>query len=252
MKFIEKRRSGGAGLARFHLSPPNSSSEARVGWRRFNKKKGRKLNLRRDLEADQYGLCSYSEIRPDLHGIYWHVEHVKPKSKYPPLTFDYRNLALSALSDKDLAVFNESAYFGGHHKKNEFDEAKFISCFDVHCEKFFLYRSDGRVVPKIELSDDDSERSKYTIDLLNLNSEYLVNKRRNWYEQLAGLIDENLDCAVTLEQLARSDLLPSEGRLMEFFSITRQLYGRVAERIMTELPAKASTESDISAIAVAE
>ncbi|EJT4385593.1 TIGR02646 family protein, partial [Salmonella enterica] len=49
------------------------------------------------LLNEQYHLCCYSEIRADLRGLGYHIEHVENKSQQPGRTFDYQNLAASAL-----------------------------------------------------------------------------------------------------------------------------------------------------------
>lgn len=49
------------------------------------------------LLNEQYHLCCYSEVRADLRGLGYHIEHVENKSQHPERTFDYLNLAASAL-----------------------------------------------------------------------------------------------------------------------------------------------------------
>ncbi|ELI0860547.1 TIGR02646 family protein, partial [Salmonella enterica] len=66
------------------------------------------------LLNEQYHLCCYSEIRADLRGLGYHIEHVENKSQQPGRTFDYQNLAASALdSENGLHLFGINA-FGGH------------------------------------------------------------------------------------------------------------------------------------------
>lgn len=68
------------------------------------------------LLNEQYHLCCYSEIRADLRGLGYHIEHVENKSQQPGRTFDYQNLATSALdSENDLHLFGINA-FGGHSR----------------------------------------------------------------------------------------------------------------------------------------
>ncbi|HDN27842.1 MAG TPA: hypothetical protein ENG03_12275 [Thioploca sp.] len=42
------------------------------------------------LRPEQYHLCAYTEIYLDELGC--HIEHIKPKSRYPECTFDYQIL----------------------------------------------------------------------------------------------------------------------------------------------------------------
>lgn len=109
---------------------------------------------------------------------------------------------------------------------------RFISCHQAHCTKFFAYLSDGRVVGAEGLSEDDKEKAKYTIDLLNLNSPYLLDLRQRWWEELELLIEKHLDEGQDLKSLAGIDLIPRSRRLSPFFSITRVLFGSIAEEVI--------------------
>lgn len=82
MKFIAKRLRHVECLHDEHLIPPSSSEDARRRWDRFNNK----ARLTDVLNEEQCLLCAYTELRPDEIGIGTHIEHVKPKSKYPALT----------------------------------------------------------------------------------------------------------------------------------------------------------------------
>lgn len=138
------------------------------------------------LLNEQYHLCCYSEIRADLRGLGYHIEHVENKSQQPVRTFDYQNLAASALdSENGLHQFSIKA-FGGHSrgKQEAVDMAKFIHCHMSDCSRYFAYLSDGRIVPADELNAQEMERAQYTIDLLNLNSGFLQTERRNHWEEL--------------------------------------------------------------------
>ena len=85
-------------LTRVNETPPQSWQEATNRWQRF----GHKSQVNQYLLDEQYGLCAYSEIRPDMAGIGTHIEHVKPKSQFPEQTFDHNNLVTSALNSNDL------------------------------------------------------------------------------------------------------------------------------------------------------
>lgn len=58
--------------------------------------------------------------------------------------------------------------------------------------RFFVYLSDGRVVPADELSAQNDDRARYTIDLPNLNSPYLQDLRQRWWEELEQLFEEHI------------------------------------------------------------
>jgi uncharacterized protein (TIGR02646 family) len=228
MRFITKIGSGGYHLNHAHENPPTTFDEATSRWRSF----GYKAQLQDVLLEEQYGLCCYSELRADLDGLGYHIEHVRPKSLYPGQTFDYANLAASALTEDNLGSFkaNNDEIFGGHAKLGKYDPILFISCHDADCSRYFAYLSDGRVVPAYNLNTHERNRADYTIKLLNLNSPYLINRRRRWRDELDQLFDEHENWS--LEDLAAIDLLPRNGRLSQFFSATRQFFGRIAEQVI--------------------
>jgi len=192
------------------------------------------MEVRVALELDQFGLCSYSEIRPDEYGLGVHIEHVEPKSANPSRTFDYSNLALSALSNSDLTNLCRNDQFAGHYKLSNYDSSLFVSCIDEESQEYFAYVSDGRVEPSIVLDDLNRPRAEYTINLLNLNSPYLVNLRKRWLDEMDSLIDEHIDNGWSLYDLAAIDLIPLNGKLSQFFSATRQRFLGVAEELLDD------------------
>jgi uncharacterized protein (TIGR02646 family) len=230
MRAITKRTFGGYHLDQAHQNPPTTADEATSRWQSF----GYKDQVQEYLLDEQYGLCCYSELRSDLEGLGYHIEHVEPKSKNPPKTFDYRNLAASALTSEDLETFKtvQEDTFGGHAKQSEYDKSLFISCHNPDCSRYFAYLSDGRIVPSSNLNDFEKQQANYTINLLNLNCPYLVNRRKRWHEELDKLFEEHLDKNWSLEHLAAINLLPTNQKLSQFFSITRQFFGSIAERIL--------------------
>ncbi|NOS89858.1 MAG: TIGR02646 family protein [Methylococcaceae bacterium] len=229
MKPISPQNSGGSRLALAHQHPPTTKDEARSRWRNF----GDKALVQAQLLNDQYGLCCYSELRADLEGLGYHIEHIRPKSQFPGQTFDYTNLAASALSSDDLNTIKPDA-FGGHAKRSQFDPALFISCHDADCARYFAYLSDGRIVARDNLNAADTDRANYTIALLNLNSGYLTNRRRRWYDELDQLFEEHVAKHWSLNDLAACDLIPSQQGLSPFFSLTRQFFGPIAEQALQQ------------------
>lgn len=231
MRYVQKQGEGGYHLGKAHENPPADAASAESRWGSFGRA-GYKAPLQESLLEQQHHLCCYSEVRPDLEGIGCHIEHVKPKSAYPQLTFDFANLVVSALSSNDLNGFLAQEVFGGHAKQNTFDPALFVSCLDADCARYFAYLSDGRVVPSIAVSGADQSKAQYTIDLLNLNSPYLITLRRNWWGDLEKLFHEHIRDDMSLECLATIDLLPRNNKLSQFFSLTRQFFGQIAEDVL--------------------
>ena len=230
MRAIQKQGDGGYHLNQAHAVPPADASQATSRWRNF----GHKATLQSALLYEQYQLCCYSELRADQEGLGYHIEHVENKSQAPARTFDYSNLAASALSSDDLGHLNSAEAFGGHAagKQAACDMVLFVSCHQPDCRRFFSYLSDGRVVPSNTLEANEPARAQYTIDLLNLNSPFLVNRRRRWWDELDELYQEHHAKGWSLEDLASVDLLPVNGALSRFFSLTRQFFGSIAEGVL--------------------
>lgn len=233
MKTISKVMGGNCHLNRSHANPPTSSTKATIRWSKFQ----HKPNTLKQLLDEQYQLCCYSEVRSDLLGVGSHIEHVQPKSSYPRRTFDYQNLAASALdSVNDLKFFASTAQqvFGGHAKKGIYDPSLFISCHTPGCRHFFSYLSDGRVVAAKNLTDNDRVRADYTITTLQLNSPYLVDLRQKWWDELDELLEEHIIKEWNIDDLVSIEIVPTANKLNQFFSLTRQFFGQVAEQILRQ------------------
>ncbi|ENL8207481.1 TIGR02646 family protein [Salmonella enterica] len=232
MRHVIKTRRGTDALLTANENPPQDSDQSTRRWRNFRRDKADLMTL---LLNEQYHLCCYSEIRADLRGLGYHIEHVENKSQQPVRTFDYQNLAASALdSENGLHLFGINA-FGGHSrgKQEAVDMAKFIHCHLPDCSRYFAYLSDGRIVPADELNAQEMERAEYTIDLLNLNSGFLQTERRNHWKELEQLFDEHIEKGWDLQQLLQLELVPSpDHKLHEFFSITRQFFQQEAEQVL--------------------
>lgn len=230
MRYITKTGSGGYHLEQANTNLPANSTEATSRWKSF----AHKEKVTNYLDAEQYGLCAYSEIRPDQLGLGTHIEHIEPKSLNPLRTFDYSNLVLSALSSEDLSSLAVNEVFGGHAKLSQYDPSLFISCLQPECAKYFASLSTGKIEAVIDLTEDEKKQANYTITLLNLNCAYLVTERKKWIDELDELIEEHLDKDYSLEQLARVELLPTANQLSPFFSATRQRFKGIAEKILVD------------------
>lgn len=238
MRHLRKQGNGGHHLSQAHQQPPQTAEQATSRWRSFRHKQ----QVLEYLLQEQYQLCCYSELRADEHGLGYHIEHVENKSQAPQRTFDYNNLAASALASDRLRSFMDQQaqqnlptdLFGGHAqgKQQSVDRQRFVSPQQPDCARFFAYLSDGRIVPAEGLNPQDHDRARYTIDLLNLNSPFLLVERRKWWDELDRLVDEHLSKAMDLHHLASVDLVPTAHRLSPFFTLTRQFFGRIAEDVL--------------------
>lgn len=218
----------GYDLERADDHPPETASAARSRWSGFRSKP---MVMSRLLE-DQYGLCAYSEWNAAKEGLGFHIEHVRPKSRYPQETFAWKNLVASALTKDDLQRLRGEEVFGGHAKLRTFDEHAFISPLSQDSCHYFKYVSDGRVVPSYDLAKDAIVRVEYTIDTLNLNCSFLVNRRRRLWNELEGLYNDHIENDWSLYDLVSIEILSSNCILPSFFSLRRQFFGSISESVL--------------------
>tara|TARA_R110000765_G_scaffold352193_1_gene442137 strand:+ start:542 stop:1309 length:768 start_codon:yes stop_codon:yes gene_type:complete len=228
------------------LTPPTNSDEAKRAWKKLNKD-----TLYNNLFEEQYGLCAYTELniqdfkqtQNSFKGA--HIEHVYPKSLRPAWTFNYRNLVLSALDSEDLNRFDKAKRFGGHHKLNSFDAELFLSPLLPNISNYFSFSSeDGEIFPNLTLDQDDKNKAKYTIDLLNLNAPYLKNARKNWLQELQNEINKliEMESIEGLEQLAKCELTlyrrnyslinRPTSQLRQFHSASLNLFNDLGKRVL--------------------
>ncbi len=137
----------------------------------------------KDLQAqmcqDQGGVCCYCGLKlqfPDTQ--HYSVEHVKPRSKFPELVGEYKNLLLSCHSSEfERAQLKETIYSKKERKNalhcDEFKDNKELnySPLQADCALHFLYKLNGEV----KGSDKEAEED---IKTLNLNCHSLKERRR--------------------------------------------------------------------------
>jgi len=132
------------------------------------------VKLRETLIDEQGSLCCYCGQGIDSGGS--HIEHFRPRSKYPDLETEYGNMHASC----------ESKSSCGTAKGDSFDEALCISSLEVEEGRFF-YTLEGEVRPK----DHSDEAAAYMIKILNLNAIALVGMRKELLTKVLppGLMD---------------------------------------------------------------
>lgn len=229
MRHVKKIGLGTHALAAQNANPPSTATAATSRWAGFN---GKAVLLNHHLLDEQYRLCCYSEVRADELGIGYHIEHVENKSQAPTKTFDYLNLAASAFdSETGLkeASIQSWEIFGGHSSGKRgvigpVNMGLFVSPHQPDCARYFTYTSDGEVSPGPKLTPYDMSRAMYTIDVLNLNSPFLVSLRRSWWDELDQHWQDHEQRQWDLECLISVDLLPTNGKLCQFFSLTMGFY----------------------------
>lgn len=241
----------GAGPIALSKAQQTTPDEATRRWRGFAPHKQAVSDC---LWEDQYMLCCYSELRADLYGLGYHIEHIENKSQHPQRTFDWPNLAACALSSEEglsrlaspraASLGKAEVIFGGHarEKQNQVDLAQFVSIRDPQCATYFAYLSNGEMRPNLNHSLADQARAEYTIRVLNLNSPYLVTLRRNLWDELDALWAHHQDKGWSIEHLCQGEISPYVRHtdaydllvLNSFFSLTRQFFGPMAEQTLRQ------------------
>ena len=117
------------------------------------------------LLSEQEGYCPYCERKVNAEDDS-HIEHIKPRDKFPNLFQDYYNL-LVCCNDKKTC---------GSAKKGKYEEL-FLNPVLVNPTDYLTYNlSTGEL---IAIDVERAERSTYTIDLLNLNERRIKQQRLN-------------------------------------------------------------------------
>jgi len=147
-----------------------------------------KRQLMEHLVEEQGGICCY--CNRELRDNDFHIEHFRPKDKYPKQALEYENLLISC----QRQLQQSEPVHCGMKKGNWFEEEVTVSPLEPDCERLFEYLEDGR----IRAAGNDS-RADETIKRLGLD----INKLR---ELRKAAISAVLDVE-NLENLKRQDLL---------------------------------------------
>lgn len=154
-------------------------------------------DLQVQMCQDQGGVCCYCGLKlqfPDTQ--HYSVEHVLPRSRFPELVGEYKNLLLSChSSDEERALLKETVHSKKGRRKylhcDEFknDKELHYSPLQVDCALHFSYKLNGEV----KGSDKEAEED---IETLNLNCHSLKERRRKQmlaYSFLTANSQEMLD-----------------------------------------------------------
>jgi len=204
------------------------ASSPNIAWHNFQYKS----DTRGACLLEQFHLCAFSEVVLDDNDLGMHLDHVRPKSKFPDKTFDHTNLLLSAFGSDQLKGIAKSDVFGGHYRGNRYSSVGFISPLRVDCRTYFHYASNGEIQPALELTQAGARKARYSIAILNLNAPLLVARRRRWLEELEQAIDLLLAAPQALDFFAEAELCDTQGILRPFHSAVRQRFGVRGESII--------------------
>ena len=138
--------------------------------------------LRGALIEEQKYQCFYCEKKIENNSSKVHIDHIKQRDTYHKLECEYSNMALSC-----NGIYNkrESQHCGKYKdKQGTWDDKKLLQIGRENPSNFFIYRSNGEISVKKNLSEHDKERAINTIDYLNLNHKSLIEVRENIFLQL--------------------------------------------------------------------
>lgn len=122
------------------------------------------------LKSASYGKCMYCECKVD-HVYPGDIEHIKPKSKFKHLEFEWDNLGYVC------SICNNK-------KGDHFDlDTPLINPYDEYPEKYITFS--GTCI----MEKRGSERGDLTIKIIDLNRKELVEKRLEKQNQLRDTIN---------------------------------------------------------------
>ena len=135
------------------------------------------------LYREQTGQCVYCGRGINLaQKMQYHIEHFRPRYKYPHLQLDYTNLFLSCGPD------SESGRRGtcGDKKDDWFEEDMHIPPVPDSCAERFQFSLSG------EIAGDGEVDAEKMIEVLNLNHPALMNERRSIVEHLESQLKDGI------------------------------------------------------------
>lgn len=135
--------------------------------------------LQAQMCQDQGGVCCYCGLKLQFPNTqHYSVEHVQPRSKFPELVGEYKNLLLSCHSSElERAQLKEMIHSKKERRKSlhcdEYKDNKELhySPLQADCALHFSYKLNGKVKGR----DKEAEKD---IETLNLNCHGLKERRR--------------------------------------------------------------------------
>ncbi|MCU0287357.1 MAG: TIGR02646 family protein [Acidobacteria bacterium] len=143
-------------------------------WIKNNKEYGKQLK-EFILENEQQEVCCYCEKSIPPHNIdsNSHIEHVRPRDKFPGLKNDYHNLVVSCQTPGRC----------GNAKGNKFND-HFIVPTEENPGDYLTYFTNGEI-----RAINNNNKANVTIEMLNLNAPRLVGARRTLFIKLSSMRD---------------------------------------------------------------
>lgn len=125
-------------------------------------------------------------VQPERHNI--RLAHITPRSHRRTSELDYRNICASCSSD---IQHEKKSYL--HCDLAQGSRSLPISPLQQDCLKKFHFDIEGYIRPHHSLKDNERGKAFRTIEILNLNSPDLINKRLATMEAIEEAFDLALD-----------------------------------------------------------
>jgi uncharacterized protein (TIGR02646 family) len=149
-------------------------------------RKPEKPEVHNSLLSEQGYICCYCCMRVEQSNS--HIEHLDPQSKTDAeLSVEYTNMLASCGRDTYEPEYRWPEYCG--HKKA--DLAIGVSPLQANCEEFFDYSTTGEILPANNL--DDPKDAQTTIEVLGLNHYDLTEGRKQAFEALKQITQEEAE-----------------------------------------------------------
>ena len=155
-----------------------------------------KVEIWRELELMQGARCAYCEA--DIITSPRHIEHFRQRGRYPQGTFEWANLFGSC---------NRGESCGKHKDKCDYTPADLIKPDVDEPDDYFVFVSDGTIVPRADLSPAQQQRATETLRIFNIDAKNgaLRHMRRSAATGYLQTADELRELA---EHYPESDWLP--------------------------------------------
>jgi len=129
---------------------------------------------------DQKGVSGYTELPISKDGGI-HIDHFRKKGMFREEEFHWENFVVDE---------RDNTLYGAGHKdrtvktKEVYDQL--LSPVLDHPEEYLTYMEDGSIIPRRTIDTAKQEKAQTTIDVFNLDHEYLVNKRKGLISVFRG------------------------------------------------------------------
>ena len=168
------------------------------------------------LKQEQQGLCCYCEI--EVRADDGHIEHMEPRKRNQSRIHDYTNLALSC----NGGTIEHCGHYKDNRKYNPgytWDSTRFVPPHDPVTVKLLRYLSDGSIIP----TGEDPHKANYLIGYLGLDCARLTHRRREHARILIDTVGDQPDPDVIAWLRQEYIHADKDGRLMQFYSLSKQL-----------------------------